>query len=86
VIVQSILPTRLNPVFNNRIRQLNEQLLSMAHQEGANYLNLQVVFTDDQGNLRRDLTTDGLHLSQRGYELWDLGLKQAENWIALNNQ
>jgi lysophospholipase L1-like esterase len=85
VIVQSILPTRLNPVFNNRIRQLNEQLLSLAHQEGANYLNLQVVFTDDQGNLRRDLTTDGLHLSQRGYELWDLGLKQAENWIALNH-
>ncbi|AFZ12957.1 lipolytic protein G-D-S-L family [Crinalium epipsammum PCC 9333] len=86
VIVQSILPTRFNPGFNDRIRKLNEQLLSMAHQEGANYLNLQVVFTDDQGNLRRDLTTDGLHLSQRGYELWHSGLKQAENWIALNNQ
>ena len=58
----------------------------MAHQEGANYLNLQVVFSDTQGNLRRGLTTDGLHLSPRGYELWHLGLKQAENWIALNNQ
>ncbi|HEY9691734.1 MAG TPA: GDSL-type esterase/lipase family protein [Oculatellaceae cyanobacterium] len=86
VVVQSILPTRLNSAFNQRIRNLNEKLLIMAHQEGANYLNLQVVFSDTQGNLRRDLTTDGLHLSLRGYELWHSGLKQAENWIALNNQ
>ncbi len=86
VIVQSILPTRFNPAFNQRIRKLNQQLLSMAHQEGANYLNLQIVFSDTQGNLRRDLTTDGLHLSPHGYELWHLGLRQAEDWVALNNQ
>jgi len=78
IIIQSILPTRLPTIPNSRIRRINYQLAVIAKQEGANYLNLYSWFTDFQGNLREDLTTDGLHLSQPGYEVWRLALQQTE--------
>ncbi|MBO3460449.1 SGNH/GDSL hydrolase family protein [Aetokthonos hydrillicola Thurmond2011] len=80
IIIQSILPTRLPTIPNARIRRINYQLALIAHQEGANYLNLYNWFTDFQGNLREDLTTDGLHLSQPGYEVWHFGIQQMELW------
>jgi lysophospholipase L1-like esterase len=84
VIVQSILPTRLTAIPNQRIRNLNEQIAIIAQQEGAGYLNLHTLFADSQGKLRQDLTTDGLHLSQRGYEVWQEALYYAESAIAAN--
>lgn len=84
VIVQSILPTRKAGMLNDRIRQLNLQLAVIAYREGADYLNLYALFSDVDGNLRQDLTTDGLHLSPRGYAVWQWALQQAEPWIALN--
>ena len=78
IIVQSILPTRLPTIPNSRIRQLNYQLTLIVKQEGANYFNLHNWFRDFQGNLRQDLTTDGLHLSEQGYEVWRSALEQTE--------
>ncbi len=84
VILQSLLPTRLAAIPNSRIRQLNEQLAEIAQQEGARYLDIYTYFTDEGGNLRRELTTDGLHLNPRGYGVWRWALQKAESWIALN--
>jgi len=78
IIVQSILPTRLPKLPNSRIRHINTQLTLIAKQEGANYLNIYSWFTDMEGNLRPELTTDGLHLSQEGYEVWRSALQQIE--------
>ncbi|WP_392531515.1 SGNH/GDSL hydrolase family protein [Nostoc sp. C117] len=78
VIVQSILPTRLPKISNSRIRHINAQLAQIAKQEGANYLNIYSWFTDMEGNLRPELTTDGLHLSQDGYDVWRTALQQIE--------
>jgi len=78
IIVQSILPTRLSTISNSRIRNINEQLVLIAKQQGANYLNIYGWFTDMQGNLRPELTTDGLHLSQEGYDVWQSVLQQIE--------
>jgi lysophospholipase L1-like esterase len=84
IIVQSILPTRKAGLFNDRILQINQQLAAIAYQEGATYLNLFGLFSDAEGNLRSDLTTDGLHLSPRGYEVWQYALQQTNTWVALN--
>ncbi|MBD1896651.1 GDSL-type esterase/lipase family protein [Coleofasciculus sp. FACHB-129] len=84
IIVQSILPTRINTIPNRRIRNLNQQLAILAQQQGAGYLDIHSRFSDVEGNLRVDLTTDGLHLSGRGYEVWQSALQQAESVIALN--
>ncbi|WP_341527370.1 SGNH/GDSL hydrolase family protein [Nostoc sp. UHCC 0302] len=78
IIVQSILPTRLSTISNSRIRRVNAQLALITKQEGANYLNLYSWFTDMQGNLRSELTTDGLHLSKDGYDVWESVLQQVE--------
>lgn len=81
VVVQSILPhggkesswqgrEHLLAISNNRIREINRQLEAIARKEGASYLDLFPLFTDDQGNLQSNLSTDGLHLSQEGYLVW----------------
>ncbi|MGB7273925.1 MAG: GDSL-type esterase/lipase family protein, partial [Geitlerinemataceae cyanobacterium] len=75
-IVQSILPTRLETIPNDRIRQLNHQLAAIAQQEGATFLNLSTYLADAQGELHPSLTTDGLHLNDRGYEAWQWVLQQ----------
>ncbi len=85
IIVQSILPTRLSSISNSRIRQINTQLALIAQQEKANYLNIYDWFTDFQGNLRQELTTDGLHLSQDGYDVWREALQETEFKLTQQN-
>ncbi|HEY9658475.1 MAG TPA: SGNH/GDSL hydrolase family protein [Allocoleopsis sp.] len=70
VIVHSILPTRLASLPSDRIRRLNYSIAMTTKREGVFFLNLQPAFTDEDGLLRRDFTTDGLHLNARGYETW----------------
>lgn len=76
VVVHSILPTRLPALPSDRIQTLNQQIARLAQAEQVSYLDLQVYFTDAAGVLHRDLTTDGIHLSQRGYAMWRLALQQ----------
>ncbi|VXD22952.1 Lipolytic enzyme, G-D-S-L [Planktothrix serta PCC 8927] len=86
IVVQSILPhsgkqsnwegrDRLLKISNQRIRHLNQVLKLIAEEEGAYYFNLHPLFTDADGNLRPELSTDGLHLSQQGYLVWSSALK-----------
>ncbi|MEA5620165.1 SGNH/GDSL hydrolase family protein [Cronbergia sp. UHCC 0137] len=82
IIVQSILPIRRRIVPNSRIRHLNRQIALIAQQEGAKYLNIHYWFTDLEGNLRSELTTDGLHLSPAGYDVWQSALQQIEVRVA----
>lgn len=86
IIVQSILPTRLPKIPNSRIRHINIQLTVIAKQEGATYLNIYSWFTDMEGNLRPELTTDGLHLSQEGYDVWRSALQQIEYRVTQREQ
>jgi lysophospholipase L1-like esterase len=82
IVMQSILPTRLFGLSKNRIRNLNQQLKAIALNHGAYFLNLYSEMVGPQGNLRPDLTTDGLHLNAKGYETWQNVLQQAELQIA----
>ncbi len=79
IIVQSILPTRLPNIPNRRIQRINQQLARLAKQEGVSYLDLHIWFTDSEGKLRQDLTTDGLHLSENGYAVWQSVLQRIES-------
>jgi lysophospholipase L1-like esterase len=89
VVVQSILPhsgedatwegrEKLRDLPNERIQRLNERLAAIADVEGATYLNLYPLFSDDAGYLKAEFTTDGLHLNEQGYELWRMALIIAE--------
>lgn len=72
IFVHSILPTRFAAIPNNRVRWLNYNIAALTKQEDVNYLNLQPAFTDADGNLRRALTTDGVHLNAQGYQVWQM--------------
>lgn len=78
IMVQSILPIRRPQIANSRIRHLNAQIALIARREGANYLNIHNWFTDFDGTLRPELTTDGLHLSPAGYSVWENALQKIE--------
>jgi lysophospholipase L1-like esterase len=86
IVIQSILPhsdknsnwegrERLLKIPNQRIRNLNQDLKLIAQEEGAYFFNLHSLFTDADGNLRPELSTDGLHLNQQGYLVWSSALK-----------
>jgi lysophospholipase L1-like esterase len=86
VIIQSILPhggedatwegrEKLLSLPNSRIRRLNQQLQAIAKEQGVKYLDLYPLFTNQQGNLHRNFTSDGLHLSPQGYVVWRTALQ-----------
>ena len=90
IVVQSILPhgdedatwegkDKLLKIPNSRIRQLNQQLQNTATKVGVKYLDLYPLFTNQQGNLRSEFTTDGLHLNFTGYLVWRTALQMYSN-------
>lgn len=94
VVVESILPMRLSSIPSDseavarlrasRIRNLNQQIAVIAQQEKAGYLNLNALFADNQGQMRQELTTDGIHLTRRGYQVWQDAIHYAESVMAVN--
>jgi lysophospholipase L1-like esterase len=86
IVLQSILPhagagakwegrDRLRAIPESRIQDLNQELEAIARQEGVYFLDLYPLFTDAQGDLRADLSTDGLHLNAQGYQVWSIALQ-----------
>lgn len=61
---------RLPELPNDVIRDLNRQLVKLAKEEKVGYLNLHPRFTNAQGDLQVSLSSDGLHLSRQGYDVW----------------
>ncbi|WP_017298621.1 GDSL-type esterase/lipase family protein [Nodosilinea nodulosa] len=74
LVVYSILPTRINALSSDRIQRVNQRLAALTSHQGATFVDLNPSFSDSQGLLRLDLTTDGLHLSPEGYTLWETAL------------
>ncbi|MDJ0706646.1 MAG: GDSL-type esterase/lipase family protein [Leptolyngbyaceae cyanobacterium MO_188.B28] len=81
VVVQSILPhgaenstwvgrDRLLVLPNSRIRAVNQELKAIADAYNVYFLDLYPLFANGDGNLRADLTTDGIHLNRAGYLVW----------------
>jgi len=90
IIVESILPhggkettwegrDKLLAISNSRIRGLNAKLSKIAARQKVKYINLYALFTNNQGNLRQELTSDGLHLNPQGYLVWRTALQIYSN-------
>lgn len=74
VVVHSILPTRWENIPSQRVRTLNTQIAQLTNYHQLDYLDLHPSFSNRTGNLRQELTTDGLHLNRLGYQVWQLAL------------
>ena len=75
--VQSILPG--NNVYGKfpghtakreQIKTVNAQLSQQAKSYGYTFVDLYSSFANENGELKKDLTNDGLHLTGKGYLLW----------------
>lgn len=79
VIVQSILPINNqdfpNKISNETIDQFNVALQKLAEKHGLEYVDLNPHFKDADGQLKKELTIDGVHLSGKGYDVWMENLK-----------
>lgn len=77
VYLQSLLPInnsfgRYKRIFGKEqtIRDINALLEAYAAKNDITWINLYPAFADEKGNLRPDLTNDGLHLLGPGYIIW----------------
>lgn len=52
------------------IREINKLLAPRVEALGATWLDLTPLFADEEGNLRKDYTNDGLHLLGPAYLVW----------------
>ena len=75
--VQSCLPCRDKyQRLNAPVIQFNERIKVLAEKHGCPYVDLHPLFLDEKGELRDDLTRDGIHLNDQGYEIWAHAIRQ----------
>lgn len=79
--VQSLLPTRGNFAKHNaNVLDVNQRLQKLAQEFGYDYLDLHALMKDDQGELKQDLTADGLHINADGYKIWQAEIIKTLKW------
>ncbi|PWS26315.1 GDSL family lipase [Pedobacter yonginense] len=59
--------SRLN---NKDILKMNKALKALCRELHVGYINLQPIFVDQDGQLKAEWSTDGLHLKPQAYEAW----------------
>lgn len=57
------------------IKAFNKKIKEIAESSGSVYVDLWPFLSDDKGNLRREFTNDGLHLTGKGYRAWAKGIR-----------
>lgn len=83
IYIQSLLP--VNAAFNklpnhtnkgDLVREVNKGLERLSEEEKVVFIDLFNHFTDTEGNLKKEFTWDGVHLTAEGYGKWAAILKQ----------
>ncbi len=55
---------------NEEIKILNDEINNLAKRNNAHYIDIFTLLKDNDGNLRNELTRDGLHLNPQGYRIF----------------
>lgn len=55
---------------------LNEKIKQLAKEEKVTYIDIVPLFADEKGNLKREITMDGVHLKASAYITWVNYLKE----------
>lgn len=79
LLLQSLLPinneVRMTGVDNQDILNLNEQIKALAGEKGLTYIDLHRLMSDEKGQLKGELTRDGVHLDGAAYLIWAEAVK-----------
>jgi lysophospholipase L1-like esterase len=68
VFLNSVMPR--TPLLAGRIRSLNDRYRRIATATGASYVDLWPALANPAGGLRKEFTSDNLHLRAPGYRAW----------------
>ena len=73
IYVQSVLPVnhKLRPDYpsNKKIEDANREISMLAKERECEFINLYGLYVED-GEMREDLTRDGVHLKKEAYNIW----------------
>ncbi len=75
IILTAVFPRTQNLELAPSIKWINERLANLADGQQIRFLNINDQLTDSNGRLLPDISSDGLHLEERGYEIWARSLK-----------
>ncbi len=83
--IQSLLPTRGSSYgkHNPNVLDVNNRLQKLAKEFDYDYIDLHSKMTDDRRELKKEFTTDGLHLKapgEPGYKLWKAEIEKTMGW------
>ena len=69
VYVQTILPTAKS-IFVESINKINNTIKSKSSKFNFTVIDLHSHFENNDGLIKKELTTDGIHLNSKGYKVW----------------
>tara|TARA_B100000886_G_scaffold150850_1_gene102542 strand:- start:732 stop:1460 length:729 start_codon:yes stop_codon:yes gene_type:complete len=81
VFIQTLLPISImkSPkhykLYNQSIKTINKIITENQQNKSYTVIDLYSLFVDNKGQLKNDLTYDGLHLNEQGYEVWSKFVK-----------
>jgi lysophospholipase L1-like esterase len=79
--VESVLPCRDRYAKHNaNVKDFNSRLEKLAHEFDYDYIDLHSKMTDENGELKKELTADGLHLKDPGYKIWKAEIERKLGW------
>ena len=76
VYIQTLLPIskkksyKYYDLYNQSIKRINKIIIENQQKGLYSVIDLHSLFVDNKGQLRSDLTYDGLHLNEQGYLVW----------------
>ena len=75
IVLTAIFPRPQNKALAPAIKQINEQLASLADGKTIRFININDKLTDVKGTLLPGVSHDGLHLEEKGYDAWAAALE-----------
>ncbi|MEX6686502.1 GDSL-type esterase/lipase family protein [Danxiaibacter flavus] len=67
---EGMLPSIYSKINNEIVRNLNDSLSAIANRYKVPFIDLHEIFEDDNHQLKKEFSTDGLHLKPDAYILW----------------
>ena len=64
-----------HPTDNKRIIDVNNNLKSLSVKNNVTYIDLHRLMIANDGELKSELSIDGLHLNGKGYQIWKDAIK-----------
>jgi lysophospholipase L1-like esterase len=68
-LIVTLIPYTLFPEYTNDIQAANSQIEKLAKRRNADIIDINT-YISTNGILNKDLTVDGIHFSQRAYQIW----------------